>query len=53
MGDCTQQGRHRTRPVGPVPDWPQRQGGLHAMQAAESATNQRRAAFRAWEARQP
>ena len=34
----------------PIGDWPERQDDLGRMQAAESAANEQRAAYRRWEA---
>ena len=51
------QGRQVIRPFGSIPPWPMRtpaqQRDLDDMQAAESAANEQRAAYRRWEARQP
>lgn len=52
-GRVMQQGRWRTRPFGRVPDWPQRSEDLGAMQAAESAAQERRAQYRQQERQQP
>lgn len=46
-------GRHVSHPFGRIPDWPERQQGLDAMQAAESQANERRVAYRQAERRQP
>ena len=52
-GMVVHRGRYHTRPFGVVGEWPSRHEDLGAMSAAESAANERRAAYRAWEAAQP
>jgi hypothetical protein len=52
-GMVIQTGRTRYRPAGPVLAWPERVPGLADMQAAEIAAQERRMAYRRWEASQP